>query len=165
MRKLLITSLLLLSIVALAACGGGSSSSSGSSTSTSTSATPATPETAWAKEIKGVMSEFENSVSAQLTEEISGAQSQALLEPLYSTYAVDLAVLSRKLDKVEAPKACAAQQKKMVGLTKEAAELTKKLGEQSKLNQTEYSFKVTEEGQRFNKIGQQLGQLTLNPQC
>ena len=111
-----------------------------------------------------MMSEFENSVSAQLTEEISGAQTQNLLEPLYATYAVDLAVLSRKLDKVDAPKACAALQKKMVGLTKEAAELTKSLSEQSQLSQNDYSVKVTEEGQRFNKIGQELGQLTLKPQ-
>ena len=93
------------------------------------------------------------------------AENQKLLEPLYATYAVDLAVLSRKLDKTEAPKACVAMQKKMVGLTKEAAELTKRLSEQSKLSQSDYAVKVTEEGQRFNKIGQQLGQLTLNPKC
>lgn len=165
MRKLAFTSLFLLAVLALAACGGGGSSSSGSSSGSSTAETAATPETAWAKEVKGVMNEFENSVSAQLTEEISTASSQNLLEPLYATYAVDLAVLSRKLDKTEPPKACAALQKKMVSLTKEAAELTKTLSEQSKLSQTAYAIKVTEEGQRFNKIGQQLGQLTLKPKC
>jgi hypothetical protein len=164
-RKLFFASLLLLSVLALAACGGGGSSSGSGSTESTVTAGAGTPEGAWAKEVKGVMSEFENSVSAQLTEEISTAQSQNLLEPLYATYAVDLAVLSRKLDKTKAPKQCAALHTKMVGLTKEAAELTKKLGEQSKLSQTEYSFKVTEEGQRFNKIGEQLGKLTLKPKC
>ena len=168
MRKLIFASLLLLAVVALAACGGGGSSSSTESTVTEGAGMPeeaATPEAAWAKEVKDVMDEFENSVSAQLTEEISSAGSQNLLEPLYATYAVDLAVLSRKLDKTEPPKECAALHAKMIKLTKEAAELTKNLGEQSKLSQTAYAIKVTEEGQRFNKIGQELGQLTLKPKC
>ncbi len=168
MRKLIFASLLLLTVLALAACGGGGSSSSTESTVTEGAGMPeeaATPETAWAKEVKGVMNEFENSVSAQLTEEISTASSQNLLEPLYATYAVDLAVLSRKLDKTEPPKACVALHQKVVKLTKEAAELTKKLSEQKKLSQTAYAILVTEEGQRFNKIGQELGQLTLKPKC
>jgi hypothetical protein len=160
-RKLALIPLFLLTVLVLAACGGGSSSSSGSSTTEAA----ATPETAWAKEVKGVMNEFENSVSAQLTEEISTASSQNLLEPLYATYAVDLAVLSRKLDGTEPPKECVALHEKMVKLTKEAAEITKKLSEQKKLSQTHYAILVTEEGQRFNKIGQELGQLTLKPKC
>jgi hypothetical protein len=160
-RKLALIPLFLLTVLVLAACGGGSSSSSGSSTTEAA----ATPETAWAKEVKGVMNEFENSVSAQLTEEISTASSQNLLEPLYATYAVDLAVLSRKLDATEPPKECVALHEKMVKLTKEAAEITKKLSEQKKLSQTHYAILVTEEGQRFNKIGQELGQLTLKPKC
>jgi len=160
-RKLAIIPLLLLAVLALAACGGGGSSGAASTTSS----TLASPEGAWAKELTGVMTEFENKVSARLTEQISESSSQPLLEPLYATYSVDLFVLSKKLGKTEAPKACVALRKRMVDLTREVAALTEELGHQSHLSPEKYAVKVGRQGLKIDKIGHQLGQLTANPSC
>ncbi|MFT3863881.1 MAG: hypothetical protein QM729_06385 [Solirubrobacterales bacterium] len=166
MRKLILIPLILTALLALAACGGGGSSSSSGGTEGTTTAD--TPESAWADEVTEVFSEFENKVSAQLTEEISSASSPALLKPLYATYSVDLSVLGNKLENTEATKACVALREKMVGYVREVAELTEKLGSSgkyAKLDETAYAVKVAEQGQHIDKVGRKLGTLTTDPSC
>lgn len=169
MRKLTFIPLLILAVLALAACGGGGSSSSGGNTSGGStageSAAAATPEAAWAKEITGVMNEFENKVSADVIELIHTSTAQEHLEPLYSAYSTDLTVLAKKLEKTNAAGACAAVLKKMVDDTTEVAALTKTLNGDSKLNPEQYAAKAYQQGLKIEKFGHHLGSLTANPNC
>jgi hypothetical protein len=175
-RKSLFIPLLLVAILALAACGGGGSSSS-SQTATPSEEAPneggaaeepakaATPEEAWAKEVTDVMSEFENKVAANLTEEIHTSTSQPHLEPLYSTYSTNLSVLGNKLESTDAKGACVAVRAQMVKDVREVAALTKTLASDRKLNPEQYAAKGYTQGQKIDKIGHHLGTLTLEPKC
>lgn len=171
MRKLTLAALLLVAVLALAACGGGGSSSSGGTTGGPTAAasepaeSAASPEAAWAKEITDVMSEFENKVSARITEQIHTSTSQQHLEPLYATYSINLSVLGNKLEATKAPKACVATREQMVGDTRKVAALTKELGHQPKLSPEQYAAKAYELGLKFDKLGHHLGGLTAEPTC
>jgi hypothetical protein len=162
-RKATLISLLLVAVLALAACGGGGSSSSGGSGSSTSSA--ASPESAWAKEITAVMTEFENKVTPTVIEPIHTSTSQQHLEPLYSVYSVDLSVLSKKLESTNAPAACVATRKKMAGYTRQVAVLTKALSSNPKLNDEQYSQKAYEKGLKIDKLGHALGLLTAEPNC
>jgi hypothetical protein len=176
-RKLTLIPLLIVAVLALAACGGGGSSSSGGSETTSSSggnaagesasgeSAAASPEAAWAKEITGIMSEFENKVSAQLTELIHTSTAQEHLEPLYATYSTNLTVLADKLEKTNAPAACVAVRKQMVDTTRKVAALTKSLSGDSKLNAEQYAAKGYNQGLKIDKLGHQLGALTAKPSC
>lgn len=161
MRKFALISLLLVAVLALSACGGGGSSSSG----TTTSSGSASPEAAWAKEITALMSEFENKVSATLTEQINTSTSQPILEPLYVTYSINLSVLAKKLEKTKAPKACVAVRAQMVKYTLQVAALANELGHQSHLSPEAYAQKGRELGLKIDKIGRRLGALTAKPKC
>jgi hypothetical protein len=169
-RKLALISLLLVAVLALAACGGGGSSSSGGSTTTSgesaagESASAATPEAAWGKEVTAVMNEFENKTSA-LIEQVHTSTSHQILEPLYAAYAVDLAVLSRKVEGTKAPAACVAVRKKLAGYTSQVAALAKSLSHSPKLTPEQYAAKGFNQGLKIDKLGHKLGNLAANPTC
>lgn len=169
MRKAAFISLLLVAVLALAACGGGGSSSSGGSSSggsTSEESTAATsPEEAWAKEVTDVMTEFENKVTPTVIEPIHTSTSQQHLEPLYSTYSIDLSILAKKLEGTKAPAACVAVRKKMAEYTRRVAVLTKSLSGQSKLNPEQYAAKGYQQGLKIDKLGHALGALTVEPSC
>jgi len=172
-RKLSLISLLVVAVLALAACGGGGSSGSGGTSGGSTTeegttgegAAAKSPEEAWAKEVTDIMSEFENKVSAQLTELIHTSTAQQHLEPLYATYSVNLEVLANKLEGTKAPAACVAVRKKMVDITREVAVLTKSLSNDAKLNPEQYAAKGYEKGLQIDKLGHALGALTAEPSC
>ena len=168
MRKVALISLLLAAVLALAACGGGGSSSGGSSTtggSGGAASSAASPEAAWAKEVTDVMTEFENKVTPTVIEPIHTSTSQQHLEPLYSTYSIDLSILAKKLEGTNAPAACVAVRKKMAGYTRQVAVLTKTLSGQSKLNPEQYAAKGYQQGLKIDKLGHALGALTAEPKC
>ncbi|HVW46405.1 MAG TPA: hypothetical protein VHA76_05080 [Solirubrobacterales bacterium] len=169
MRKLALISLLLLAVVALAACGGGGSGSSGGGSTSGGSAaeenTAASPEAAWAQEITALMNEFENKVSADLTEQIHTSTSRQHLEPLYSTYSTNLSVLANKLEDTEAKGACVAVRKKMVDDVRRVAALTKTLTDQSHLSPEQYAAKAYQQGLKIERLGHHLGGLVAEPKC
>jgi hypothetical protein len=185
-RKTWLLPLLLITALALAACGGGGSSSgSGGSTAPAAepsgssseetpgeeapeeeeASKPASPEEAWAGEVTEVMTEFENEVSANLTEQIHTSTSQQHLEPLYSTYSTNLSVLGNKLENTAAKGACVAAREKMVTDVRKVATLTKTLSGDSKLDPEQYAAKAYNQGLKIEKIGHHLGGLTAEPSC
>jgi hypothetical protein len=172
-RKLALTSLLILAL-GLAACGGGSSStgsSSGGSGSTSTSSSTSTtaesksPQAAWASEITGVMNEFENSSAAQVIEQIHTSTAQMNLEPLYAAYSVNLQVLAKKIEKTAAPASCVALRKKMAGYTRQVSALTKSLSNNSELSPEQYALRAYKQGLKIDRLGHQLGAAAAEPHC
>ena len=168
MRKASLISLLLVAVLALAACGGGGSSSSGSTSSgekTGESTAAASPEKAWAEEVTGVMTEFENKVTPTVLEPIHTSTSQQHLEPLYSVYSIDLKVLAKKLEDTKAPAACVALQKKMVDTVSKVAVLTKGLSGQAKLDAEQYAAKGYNQGLKIDKLGHALGLMVAEPTC
>lgn len=162
MRKATLISLLLVAVLALAACGGGGSSSSGGSSSTTSAA--ASPEAAWAKEMTQVVTEFENKASA-LIEQIHTSTSHQILEPLYAAYAVNLAVLSKKLEATKAPAACVAVREKLAGYARQVAVLAKSLSHKPKLSPEQYAALGYHQGLKIDKLGHKLGTLVAEPTC
>jgi hypothetical protein len=150
--------------LALASCGGGSSSSTSTADSASGSSADSA-EVAWAKEVRSVMTAFENNVSAAMVEAISTSSAQGLLEPLYSTYAIQLARLAAQLEATKAPGACVPARKKIAAYGRRVAALNKKLGEAEGLQQNAYSRLVVRTGIAIRKNGHQLTTLTANPSC
>jgi hypothetical protein len=131
---------LLASVVALliAGCGGASGSSSASGTAAGTTAgegAAPSASAAWEKELTGVMTDFENEVSAHAVEEINTTTAQQLLEPLYRNYAEDLETLSDHLEATKPPPACAAVQKKIVEDGRADAQLTKQLSHRREMSE------------------------------
>jgi hypothetical protein len=164
-RKLALISLLVVAVLALAACGGGGSSSSGGSGGSTTEAeSAASPEAAWAKEVTDVMTEFENKASA-LIEQIHTSTSHQILEPLYAAYAVNLEVLSKKLEATKAPAACVAARKKLAGVTSQVSVLAKSLSNDPKMTPEQYAAKGYHQGLKIDKLGHQLGALVAKPSC
>ena len=166
MRKLFIPPILLALLLIAAGCGGGSSSSGGSSgSSTSAEAASSGPEAAWAKEVTKVMSHFENHVSAQATENINTTYRQPLLEPLYRSYAIELAKLTDQLEATDAPAACAAVQKQMVDDGRAIAQLTKQLGHQGEKNEGDYAAFAQVQRIKIRRYGGDLTKLSFEPSC
>jgi hypothetical protein len=159
-RKAALIPLLLIALV-LAACGGGGSSSSGSTSSSNADSA----EAAWAKEVRSVMSEFENDVSAAMVESLSTSSSQPLLEPLYRAYGIDLARLAAKLEATQAPQACVAARQKIAAGAHRVAQLNKELGEQKNLSQEKFSFLVEEQGVKIHAAGRAFTSLIAKPSC
>jgi hypothetical protein len=161
---------LLVSVVALsiAGCGGGSGSSSGSGGGSGTTAgesAAASPASAWERELTGVMTDFENEVSAHAVEEINTTTAQHLLEPLYRNYAVDLEKLSDKLETTKAPAACAAVQKKIVEDGRADAQLTKQLSHRTELDEEEFAGFAAVQREKIKRYGGELTELTFDPGC
>jgi hypothetical protein len=166
MRRLASIGLLVAAVALLVAgCGGGSSSSSGSSTSAAGEGAAASPSAAWEKELTGVMTDFENEVSAQAVEEINTTTAQRLLEGLYRNYAVDLERLSDDLEATKAPAACATVQKKIVEDGRADAQLTKQLSHRSEMEEEEYAAFATVQREKIKRFGSELTELTFDPGC
>jgi ABC-type glycerol-3-phosphate transport system substrate-binding protein len=160
-RKVTLISLLVVAVLALAACGGGGSSSSGGSSSASAAASP---EAAWAKEVTGVMTQFENKASA-LIEQIHTSTSHQILEPLYAAYAINLKVLTKKIEATKAPAACVAAQKKLASYTRQVSVLAKSLSNDPKMTPEQYAAKGYHQGLKIDKLGHKLGTLLAKPSC
>jgi hypothetical protein len=163
-RRLALIPLFLLAIV-LASCGGGSGSSSGSSSEAGSTTAGNSPEAAWTKELKGVMTAFENNVSARSVEEINTTYVQHLLEPLYRNYAVELDKLTDQLEATEAPGSCAPVQQQIVTDGRALAQLTKQLSRQSDKNEEEYAAFAQVQRTKITRYGQELTKLTFEPSC
>jgi hypothetical protein len=169
MRRL-VAAVLLTALVALliGGCGGGSGSSSGSGTGSGTTAgegTAPSASAAWEKELTGVMTEFENEVSAHAVEEINTTTAQQLLEPLYRNYAADLETLSDHLEATKPPAACAAVQKKIVEDSRADAQLTKQLSHRREMGEEEYAGFAAVQREKIKRYGGELTELTADPGC
>lgn len=163
MRKVALISLLVVAVLALAACGGGGSSSSGGSGGGTTSSA-ASPEAAWAKEVTAVMTQFENKASA-LIEQIHTSTSHQILEPLYAAYAINLGVLTKKIEATKAPAECVAARKKLAGVTSQVSVLAKSLSHDPKMTPEQYAALGYHQGLKIDKLGHQLGALVAKPSC
>lgn len=162
MRKALLIPLLLLALaLGLAACGGSSSSSG----TTSASASSGGPETKWAKEVEGVMRQFENQVSANATEQIHTTSSQHLVEPMYRAYGAALTDLGDKLAATKAPAACVALRKQMAEDAQALGQLTTKLGHEGNVNQEEFSALVVQQDAKMHRYGGDLTEISYQPHC
>jgi hypothetical protein len=150
----------------VAGCGGGSSSG-GSSSETAPASKPAadTPEAAWAKEVEGVMSYFENHVSAQAMPAIQDTYAKVSLEPLYRTYSANLAVLANELGRTKAPAACSALHARITTLAHRVADLTHELSEQPDLTERQYSLFLGRKGEKIRSASIELTELTAKPTC
>ena len=164
---------LLAAVVALlvAGCGGGSSSGGGGSATGTDAGTTAgegavpSPSAAWEKELTGVMTDFENEVSAHAVEEINTTTAQQLLEPLYRNYAVDLEELSDHLEATKPPPACVAVQKKIVEDGRADAQLTKQLSHRREMSEEEYAGFAAVQREKIKRYGGELTELTADPGC
>jgi hypothetical protein len=152
---------LVLGALVLTACGGGSGS-----TGSSSGGSPATSaEAAWAKEVRAVMSYFENNVSAQVMPQIQDTYNQLLLEPLYRTYSGDLAKLARKLGATDAPPACVALRDQLTGDARRLAATTKALSDQRNLSEEEFGELLRKQGEKLSKYGGRLTALAAELHC
>jgi hypothetical protein len=156
-RKTLHVPLILLAF-GLTAWDGGGSSSSGT-----TSASPSIPESAWGKEVEGVMRRFKNQ-AAPAIEQIHTSTSQPRLEPLYRDYGVALTNLARVLEATKAPAECAAVRKRM-GEDAALGQLTTKLGHEGNVDPEEFSALVAVQETRLHRYGHELAEISYRPHC
>jgi hypothetical protein len=167
MRRLAFIGLLAAAVLA-AGCGGGSGSSSGSATAAGTTAgegAAPSASAAWERELTGVMTDFENEVSAHAVEEINTTTAQQLLEPLYRNYAEDLETLSDHLEATKPPPACAAVQKKIVEDGRADAQLTKQLSHRREMSEEEFAGFAAVQREKIKRYGGELTELTADPGC
>lgn len=172
MRRVLPIALLVAAALLLTACGGGSSSGSGTSTTAATGDAETAgrtnsakgPEQIWAKEVEGVMRDFENS-SAHSVESIHTSASQYLLEPVYARYADELDRLGKQLAATRPPASCAQVQKRMVVLSHKVSDVMGVLGKQGELSPEEFFALATQQSYKFSRVGRELTNLTIHPHC
>jgi hypothetical protein len=169
MRRLAFVGLLAAVVgLLVAGCGGGSGSSSGGGSGSGTTAgegAAPSPSAAWEKELTGVMTDFENEVSAHAVEEINTTTAQQLLEPLYRNYAEDLETLSDHLEATQPPATCAAVQKKIVEDGRADAQLTKQLSHRREMTEEEYAGFAAVQREKIKRYGGELTELTADPGC
>jgi hypothetical protein len=184
-RKVLPIALLIAAALLLVACGGGSSSSSGRSTAAANGAATGngaetgggtgrgaggakgaakTPEQIWAKEVEGVMRDFENS-SAQSVTMMHTDTSQLNLEPTYAAYSKELAALGKELEATKAPARCEQQRKRMGVLSRKVSAILGVLADQHQLSPEEYSALVFQQRYKFARVGRKLTNLTIYVHC
>jgi hypothetical protein len=170
-RRATVALTLVLVALLVAACGGGGSTS-GSGTGGSTSsggsskagAKPKGPEQVWAKEVEGVMRDFENS-SAKSVAQIHTSTSQYLLEPTYARYAEELDQLGKNLEATDPPAACEQVHRRMVKLAHKVSDLMGVLAHGSELSPEEFFALVYQQTEKFGRVGRQLTDLTITPHC
>jgi hypothetical protein len=164
---------LLLAALVLSACGGGGSSSGSSSGGSAdgggaeaggASAKPKTPEQVWAKEVEGVMRQFENT-SSQSVALLHTSTSQFNLEPIYATYSDELADLGKQLEATKPPASCEHLRARMGVLSRKVSQILGVLGSQAKLSPEEYSALVFQQRYKFARVGRKLTDSTINPHC
>jgi hypothetical protein len=165
-RKVLPIALVVAAALFLVACGGSSSSSGSSSTSPSDTeaAKVKGPEQDWAKEVEGVMRQFENS-SAHSVESIHTSSSQYLLEPVYARYSDELDQLGKQLEATDPPATCAQIQKRMVVLSHKVSDVMGVLGNQRELSPEEFFALANQQSYKFSRVGRELTNLTIHPHC
>lgn len=166
--------LLLAAALLLSACGGGGSSGGGSSGSSKT--TPSggetaaagkkakTPEQVWAKEIEGVMRQFENS-SAQSVALLHTSTAQYNLEPTYATYSEELNQLGKNLEATDPPASCEHLRAKMGALSRKVSGILGVLGHQAELSPEEYAALTAQQRYKFARVGRRLTNATIYPHC
>jgi hypothetical protein len=176
MRRSVVALTFVLAALLLSACGGGGSSTGGGSGGSSTSASGGdaragagggaakTPEQVWAKEVEGVMRQFENA-SAHSVEAIHTSASQYLLEPTYAQYSDELAKLGKQLEATKPPAACVQVQDRMGVLSRKVSDLMGVLDHQSDLSPEEFTALSYQQTQKFARVGRQLTNLTIEPHC
>jgi hypothetical protein len=174
-RALAVLLALAAAAVGLIACGGGSGS--GGSTTVDTGSAPAAEapaaaepagdpaEAAWSKEVRRLMSEFENKVSSKIVPTIQDSYSQRLLEPLYRNYGAAQERLAEALRRSKAPAACKAAHDKIAADGDRLAALTQSLGAHSDLNERQYSVLLGREGEKVRSVSLELTKLTAHPTC
>jgi hypothetical protein len=172
-RRVLPIALLVAAALFLAACGGGSSSTAGTATTSGSSGAAeaggrkdaaSAPEQAWAKEVEGVMRDFENS-SAHSVESIHTSSSQYLLEPVYARYSRELDQLGKQLAATKPPPSCAQVQQRMVVLSHKVSDVMGVLGSQGELSPEEFFALANQQSYKFSRVGRELTKLTINPHC
>jgi ABC-type glycerol-3-phosphate transport system substrate-binding protein len=154
--------------VLVSACGGGSSSSSpGASRAPSSGGAPGQsgPETAWTKEVEGVIRSFEDNVSAQASEQINTSTSQYRLEPMYRAYAANLDKFAAAIEATEAPAACVATRKQLAGLIHKVSDLNGVLSHQSKLSAEEFAALRGEQQYKLHRVGGEFTALSAHLHC
>jgi hypothetical protein len=173
LRKPAAVIVLILVALLVGACGGGgSSSSSGSAAGSTTPDSSSTfagggaksPEQVWAKEVEGVMRQFENS-SAQSVEAIHTSTSQFHLEPTYATYSDELARLGKQLEATNPPASCKQVHDEMGELAHKISGIMGVLGDQRELSPEEFSALAYQQGYKFSHVGRRLTNLTIHPHC
>lgn len=173
MRKVLPIALLLAVALLLVACGGGSSGASRSATTSASSGADEAgagkdaasgPEQVWAKEVEGVMRDFENS-SAHSVESIHTSSSQYLLEPVYARYSRELDQLGKRLAATKPPASCAQVQQRMVVLSHKVSDVMGVLGSQGELSPEEFFALANQQSYKFSRVGRELTKLTIHPRC
>jgi hypothetical protein len=174
MRRSVVAVTFVLAALLLSACGGGGSSTGAGSEGSSTSApggdtqagapAPKTPEQVWAKEVEGVMRQFENA-SAHSVESIHTSASQYLLEPTYAQYSDELAKLGKQLEATKPPATCLQVQDRMGVLSRKVSDLMGVLAHQSDLSPEEFTALSYQQTQKFARVGRQLTDLTIEPHC
>ena len=163
--------LVLVAALLLSACGGGGSSSSSDPGNSTTSASDGgaagrtkTPEQVWAKEVEGVMRNFENT-SAGSVSVLHTSTSQYTLEPTYKTYSTELAKLGGQLEATDPPGACEQLRARMGVLAEKVSQILGVLGKQQGLNRNEYFALVYQQRYKFARVGRQLTNATIHPHC
>jgi hypothetical protein len=146
----------------LSACGGGGSSS-GSAGGGDTGKSK-NPEQVWAKEVEGVMRNFENT-SAGSVSLLHTSTSQYTLEPTYKSYSDELAKLGKQLEATDPPAACERLRDRMGVLAKKVGQILGVLGKQQELNRNEYFALVYQQRYKFARVGRQLTNATIYPHC
>ena len=175
MRRFPLIALLVTAALFLVACAGGSSSSSGSGSSSTSAAAVGkaeaggseaanSPEKVWAKEVEGVMRDFENA-SAHSVESIHTSSSQQLLEPVYARYSDELAKLGKQLEATDPPATCRQVHARMGILARKVSDVMGVLGAQAELSPEEFFALAYQQGYKFSRVGRELTNLTIHPHC
>lgn len=110
------------------------------------------------------MTQFENKASA-LIEQIHTSTSHQILEPLYAAYAINLKVLTKKIEATKAPAACVAARKMLASYTRQVSVLAKSLSNDPKMTPEQYAAKGYHQGLKIDKLGHKLGTLLAKPSC
>jgi ABC-type glycerol-3-phosphate transport system substrate-binding protein len=164
MRRTAAALSLVLVALLLSACGGGGSSSGSDSSTSSSGGGAKTAEQVWAKEVEGVMRQFENA-SAHSVEAIHTSTSQYNLEPTYATYSHQLAKLGKQLEATDPPASCEALRERMGVLARKVSAIMGVLGDQHELSPEEFSALAYQQGYKFSRVGRQLTNATIHPHC
>lgn len=170
MRRSAVALALVLAALLLSACGGGGSSSSSGGASTSAAGGGAesggakSPAQVWAKEVQGVMRRFENT-SAGSVSMLHTSTSKYTLEPTYATYSDELAKLAKQLEATDPPASCEQLRDRMGVLAVKVSGIMGVLGNQSELSPEEFSALAYQQRYKFSRVGRQLTNLTIHPQC
>lgn len=166
-RLVLIATLLAIGALLAAGCGGSGTASDtvNASGTTAGEGAGASPSAAWEKELNGVLTDFENEVSAHAVEEINTTTAQHLLEPLYRNYAVDLEKLGDNVAATKPPAACKAVRDQIVEDARADAQLTKQMSHRTEMTEEEFAGFAAVQREKIKRYGGDLTELAADPGC